>query len=129
MKLSKSNGNMYERVTHMWSPFVGCGHQCSYCHVKNAWRDLPEKTTLQEEPFPILSTGKTIFIGHLCDMFAEGVGKEEVERFYPIVKNGTTNMYSRQRTHKTFGSVEISLKGDALESGSAIKHRRPHPLA
>ena len=71
-KLSKARGNMYDWVTHMWSPFAGCPHQCSYCYVKNSWRDLPEETVLQE-PFPVLGSGKTIFIGHLCDMFAESV--------------------------------------------------------
>jgi DNA repair photolyase len=76
-KLSKSRGNMYDWVTHMWSPLTGCPHQCSYCYVKNSWRDLPEVPTL-EVPFPNLGSGKTIFIGHLCDMFAEGVNESDV---------------------------------------------------
>jgi len=31
--LKKQKGNMYEFVTHMWSPVRGkCSHDCSYCH-------------------------------------------------------------------------------------------------
>ena len=71
--LSVSNGNMYEWVTHMWSPIVGCSHQCSYCYVRNRFRDLPAEASLKPRPWPSLGSGRTIFVGHLCDMFAEGV--------------------------------------------------------
>jgi len=62
---------MYDWVTHMWSPITGCPHQCEYCYVK-AYGNLPYKPELKT-PFPALGSGKTIFVGHLCDMFAEGV--------------------------------------------------------
>lgn len=69
---------MYEWVTHMWSPLLGCPHQCSYCYVKTPWRDLPEVPIL-DLPFPQLGKGKTIFVGHLCDLFAEGISDTVVE--------------------------------------------------
>ena len=136
MKLSKSNGNMYEWVTHMWSPFTGCPHQCSYCYVKNAWRDLPEKTTLQE-PFPNLSSGKTIFIGHLCDMFAEGVKKEEVEKVLSYCKEWD-NEYVFQTKNpqnlwkfldymplkRMIGTTIETNRGPLLEKFS----KAPHPM-
>jgi len=71
-KLNVSKGNMYDWVTHMWSPLVGCPHQCSYCYVRNRFRDLPAVPEIRR-PFPELGGGKTIFIGHLCDLFAEGI--------------------------------------------------------
>ncbi len=71
MKLNRSKGNMYDWVTHTWSPLIGCPHQCSYCYVRK-FRELSVLPILQE-PFPKLGNGKTIFVGHLCDMFANGV--------------------------------------------------------
>ena len=76
-KLCKSNGNMYEWVTNMWSPIVGCPHQCSYCYVKNEYRDLPETSEI-DLPFPNLGEGKVIFVGHLCDMWAETVKDSDI---------------------------------------------------
>lgn len=36
MALNKRKGNMYDFVTHMWSPVKGrCKHDCSYCVPKN----------------------------------------------------------------------------------------------
>lgn len=75
-KVKKSHGNMYEWVTHMWSPSVGCPHQCIYCYI-TAHKALPETITM-ELPFPQLGTGRTIFVGFECDLFAEGVSSEDI---------------------------------------------------
>lgn len=72
--LSVSKGNMYDWVTHMWSPINGCPHQCSYCYVRNRFRDLSPEPNLKSQPWPDLGSGRTIFVGHLCDMWAEAVG-------------------------------------------------------
>lgn len=70
-KLVKAKGNMYDWVTHMWNPIIGCPHQCSYCYVKK-FREQPEQLKLFY-PFPNLGHGKKIFVGHLTDIFAIGV--------------------------------------------------------
>jgi DNA repair photolyase len=75
-KVKKSHGNMYEWTTHMWSPGVGCPHQCSYCYVKQN-KELPE-TMAMERPFPYLGSGRTIFVGFECDLFAEGVAEKDI---------------------------------------------------
>lgn len=67
-KVNKSKGNMYDWVSHTWSPLIGCPHQCSYCYVKS-YQDLPVAPQLDGE-FPNLGSGRIIFVGHLCDMFA-----------------------------------------------------------
>lgn len=136
MKLSRSNGNMYDWVTHMWSPFTGCPHQCSYCYVKNAWRDLPEKTTLQE-PFPNLGSGKTIFIGHLCDMFAEGVDSTDVMKVieycrmwdneYVFQTKNPQNMWKfiyRTPSKRMVGTTIETNRAETLERFS----KAPHPM-
>lgn len=68
--LRKSKGNMYDWVTHTWSPIVGCSHQCSYCYVRKN-HTLPEIPVLNVDDFPDLRSGRVIFVGHLCDMFSD----------------------------------------------------------
>lgn len=62
---------MYDWVTHTWSPIQGCPHQCSYCYVRK-FKNLPVEVTMDQE-FPELGTGKTIFIAHMGDLFAQDV--------------------------------------------------------
>lgn len=75
-KVKKSHGNMYEWVTHMWSPSVGCPHQCIYCYI-TAHKALPEELVM-DLPFPQLGTGRTIFVGFECDLFADGVSSDDI---------------------------------------------------
>ena len=70
-KLAKASGNMYDFVTHLWSPIQGCPHQCSYCYVRK-WHELKSEVTF-DEVFPNLGLNKKIFICHQTDMFAESV--------------------------------------------------------
>ena len=70
-KVNRAKGNMYEWVSHTWSPMVGCPHQCSYCYVR-AYRDLSVEPRIYTD-FPTLGNHRTIFVGHLADMFAEVV--------------------------------------------------------
>ena len=71
-KLSKAQGNMYNWVSHMWSPINGgCPHQCSYCYVR-AFMRFGEQPVL-DKGLPALGSGRIIFVGHLTDMFAEAV--------------------------------------------------------
>jgi DNA repair photolyase len=75
-RVNTSKGNMYEWVTHTWSPGIGCPHQCSYCYVKT-YREQPSEFRL-DLPFPKLGKGRKIFVGHLCDMWAKGVASEDI---------------------------------------------------
>lgn len=79
MPLRRAKGNMYEWVTHVWSPMVGCSHQCRYCYVRN-YRVLPEVPVLNESDFPDLGAGRTIFVGHMCDMFCAASRSDDVAR-------------------------------------------------
>lgn len=75
--LRKSHGNMYDWVTHTWSPILGCSHQCRYCYVRKNHK-LPEIPFLREDDFPNLREGRVIFVGHLCDMFSEKTSPEHI---------------------------------------------------
>jgi DNA repair photolyase len=69
MKLNKSKGNMYDWVTHTWSPVTGCQHQCRYCYVRT-YRELENTVRMLPGPMPSLGNGRTIFVAHMADMFS-----------------------------------------------------------
>lgn len=71
--LRKQKGDMYEFVTHMWSPIRGkCSHDCSYCFMKIWGEQLP--LHLDDKDINTnLGSGKFVFVCHTCDMFAKDV--------------------------------------------------------
>jgi len=77
MPLKKSVGNMYDWVTHTHSHLGGeCPHKCSYCYVqKNRFGVSPRyqgHVRLIEDEFKVnYGSGKTIFIEHMNDLFAQ----------------------------------------------------------
>jgi len=85
MKLVKAKGQMYDWVTHMWNPIIGCSHQCSYCYVKH-FREQPAALKLCK-PFPKLGHGKKIFVGHLTDLFANDVPDKWIISVLETCKN------------------------------------------
>jgi DNA repair photolyase len=102
MGLNKSRGNMYDWVTHTLSMMTGCSHQCTYCYVRS-FRDLPVEPKLVL-PFPKLDsqwrtdsgelrTRKTIFINHMCDMFARNVPEEMIRAVLDHCRKYPENTY------------------------------------
>ena len=86
MPLTKSTGNMYPWVTHMHTHLRGkCPHGCSYCYAR-----LPVRghAPLQQGPLRFegrelgvrYGEGKTIFMEHKNDLFAQGVPVECIVR-------------------------------------------------
>lgn len=76
MSLKKSSGNMYEFVSHTWSPIRGrCSHSCSYCYVKR-WGKQPPLHIDEKDLETPLGSGNFIFVCHTCDMFADDVPTE-----------------------------------------------------
>jgi DNA repair photolyase len=80
MPLKKSVGNMYDFVTHTWSPVRGkCKHDCSYCYMKK-WGDLPPMHIDEKDLMIDLGEDKFIFVGHTVDLFADDVPVEWIEK-------------------------------------------------
>lgn len=85
MPLKKSQGNMYDWVTHMHTHLGGeCSHKCIYCYVgRNRWgraeryKGLPR--LLQHELKVDYGKGKTIFIEHMQDMFSKDIESEWIQ--------------------------------------------------
>lgn len=79
MPLKKQSGNMYDFVTHMWSPVRGkCQHDCSYCYMKKF--PLPDLHLDESDLKTNLGKDKVIFVGHTVDLFAENVPSEWIEK-------------------------------------------------
>ena len=82
MALNKSNGNMYEFITHTWNPLAGqCPHKCTYCSTNklaNRYEAIKNKYTgpiRVDEKQMKTNLGKENFI-FVCaqnDLFAEGI--------------------------------------------------------
>lgn len=76
MALKKQKGNMYEFVSHMWSPIKGkCSHDCSYCYMKK-WGPQKPLHIDEKDLETNLGEGNFIFVGHTIDLFAEDVPAE-----------------------------------------------------
>lgn len=98
MGVVKQRGNMYEFVTHEHSHLRGgCPHECSYCYVKsfkNYERDWTGPVRLLDEELGRnYGTGKTLFIEHCSDLFAEGVPDEFITKILDHCKEYPENKY------------------------------------
>lgn len=92
MKLNKSKGNMYDWVTHTWSPVTGCEHQCRYCYVRS-FRELEQKVRLLPGSFPNLGQLRTIFVAHMADMFSSQTPDEIILHVLSHCRSFPANKY------------------------------------
>ena len=94
--LKKQSGNMYEFVSHTWSPIKGkCSHSCSYCYVKR-WGEQPPLHLDEKDLMTNLGEGNFIFVGHTIDLFAEDVPKEWILKVLKRLKTYPKNRYLLQ---------------------------------
>ena len=85
MPLTKSTGNMYQWVTHKHTHLGGeCPHKCSYCYVQDIGtrfkqdRYKGELRLIEHELHVKYGGGRTIFVEHCNDLWAEAVPDEWV---------------------------------------------------
>lgn len=102
MSLTKAKGNMYPWLTHTHSHLAGeCPHECSYCYVQamaNHYPNMKEKYSgpvrLIEKEFNVkYGSGKTIFIEHCIDLFAQGVPDDFIRRILAHCGTWPENTY------------------------------------
>ena len=90
-KLNKAHGNMYDWLSHTWSPGRGCPHACTYCYVR-AFGQQPREFSL-DAPFPALGQSRKIFVGHMTDLFADGVPDDAIRAVLAHVRRFPKNQY------------------------------------
>ncbi len=129
--LVKSKGNMYSWVSHEWSPGRGCSFQCTYCYVKN-YGGNPATFRL-ETPFPTLGKQKTIFIGHMNDLFSDVVSDRDINAVLDHCKKYPFNQYVFQTKDPSrtlyFEFPEYSIIGTTIETdgGVLLRHYTEAP--
>lgn len=122
MSLNKSKGNMYPWVTHTHAHLGGeCPHKCSYCYVDNPRFGRPARyqgpIRLIDDEFRVkYGSGKTIFIEHMNDMFAEDIPEEYIMAILQHCWDYPDNTYVFQ----TKNPLRISRTWDYIPSNSII---------
>ena len=54
--LKKTNGNMYEFITHTWNTVAGkCPHDCKYCYANNQVPDVVKSYNNHNPDSPVLT--------------------------------------------------------------------------
>ena len=80
MKLNPSKGNMYDFITHTGNAIKGkCPHGCTYCYMKK-WGEQAPPHLDESELKGDIGSGKFIFIGSSCDMFAEAIPSDWINK-------------------------------------------------
>jgi len=85
MALNKTQGNMYEFVTHTWNTVKGeCPHNCGYCYMKGiAKRFCKPQSPVhfdEKELETNLGEGNFIFVGSSNDLFAKDIPAEWIQK-------------------------------------------------
>lgn len=91
--MSKSNKKtrMFEFITDKWNPVIGCPHECRYCWARNqiapraGWTDFihPWLSKTQEPKF---KDGEFVFVGDVCDLFAENIPVAWLQRIFEHIR-------------------------------------------
>ena len=93
MSLNRSKGNMYDFITHTWNAIKGkCYHDCSYCYMKR-WGKLNPVRFDEKELKTDLGKGNFIFVGSSCDMFAENIPTNWIDRIMTACAQFDNNKY------------------------------------
>lgn len=93
MSLNIAKGNMYDFVTHTWNTVKGaCPHDCSYCYMKR-WGTLKGVRFDEKELKTDLGEGNFIFVGSSCDLFAETIPIEWIQKTLLKCRNTPENEY------------------------------------
>lgn len=103
MPLQKRNGNMYEWVTHTHAHLRGaCPHACPYCYVQaidarfNRTDHQGPPRLVETELSVDYGTGKTIFIEHTNDLFADAISRQHIEAILAHCRRFKDNTYVLQ---------------------------------
>lgn len=78
--VKNKKSNMYQFIDATWNTVKGeCFHDCSYCYMKR-WGKLKPTRFDEKELKTDLGKDNFIFVGSSCDMFAEKIPNEWIEK-------------------------------------------------
>jgi len=85
--VKNKKSNMYQFIDATWNTIKGeCYHDCSYCYMKR-WGKLKPVRFDEKELKTDLRTGNFIFVGSSCDMFAENIPDEWINKTLEYCQN------------------------------------------
>lgn len=134
MPLTESRGNMYEWVTHTHSHLRGtCPHECSYCYVKSttAGRTGHYKgpLRLQERELSVpYGSGRTIFVEHMNDLFADDVPVAFIKRIMAHCRTWPESQYVFQSKNPERMLRLSALLPVLVYLGTTMETNREYPL-
>ena len=133
MPLNKSRGQMYPWVSHMHSHLRGkCPHGCSYCYVQaheRRWNTgaFAGPLRLDESQLRVrYGKGKSIFIEHQNDLFAEEVPERFIRQIADHCCQYRENQYVFQTKNPLRLAQTLGLPNDCLV-GVTVETNRTHP--
>jgi DNA repair photolyase len=84
---------MYPFIDYTWNTIKGaCSHDCAYCYMKQWGQQKPVRFDEKELNTNLLS-GKFIFMGSGCDMFASDIPEEWIKRTLDMANSFVNNQY------------------------------------
>lgn len=136
MPMKPTSGNMYPWVTHTHAHLGGeCSHRCCYCYVDNprfgrapryqgGLRIIPGELKIK------YGSGKTIFIEHMNDLFAEAVPMELIDVILSHCREWPDNTYVFQTKNPArMAAIPLHWWPYNLIIGTTIETNRPFTSA
>ena len=125
--LNVSKGNMYGWVTHTWNTVKGeCPHGCHYCYMKRWGAQRPVRF-VHSELRTKLGSGKTVFVGSSCDMWADSIDAAWIARTLVACRAAPGNRYLFQSKNPAkILAFKRDLPGNVI-IGTTIESDRMYP--
>lgn len=116
MGLNRSQGNMYDFITHTWNTVKGaCSHNCSYCYMKRFSNRNPSR--FDEKELKTLVNGKSniVFVGSSCDLFAKDIPAEWINKTLAhIAKSDSGFLFQSKNPGRILDFVEFLPKRSVI---------------
>jgi DNA repair photolyase len=127
MVVNKQKGNMYGFVTHTWNAVIGkCPHDCQYCYMKSF--PLHDLRLSEHSLTDRLGTGNVIFVGSSCDMWADAVPDEWIDKVLEHCKKFDNTYLFQTKNPKRFWKF-IDKMPQKIILGTTIESNRDYPIS
>jgi len=127
---------MYDWTTHTHTHLGGhCSHGCVYCYVQAMGERFPEVKAKYSGPPCVLQgeltvkygKGRTIFVEHMADLFANGVADDMIGVILDHCREFPENTFVFQSKNPARMARFIGLMPPSVILGTTIETNRPTP--
>lgn len=127
--INKSKGDMYpDKDT--WNGMYGrCSHNCLYCYNRKWWDKWGEMRLNEKALKDNLGSGRNLFVGSSCDMFAEEIPYEWIKRVltHCIAYPDNTYLFQTKNPKKMYWFYRHSWMGNNYIYGTTMESNRFYP--